>query len=103
METPATQPDSKRRDTRLPFEVEVEIRTPEHTVRATARDISLSGLFVQSAELFPMDTICEVEVIQSSDEGDLSLDGRAHVVRQVEDPETGVRGMGLRFVGLNGD
>ena len=96
-----TTKEDKRRDTRLPFDVEVEIRTPEHTVRATTRDISMSGLFVSCAELFPLGTVCEVEVALVSGERELSLNGQAQVVRQEEDPQAGVRGMGLRFMELD--
>ena len=43
----------QRRDTRLPFDVEVEIRTPENALHAETNDISLSGLFVQCAGFCP--------------------------------------------------
>lgn len=94
-----TQSDEdKRRDARLPFEVEVEIRTAEHLVRATTRDISLSGLFVSSAEFFPVGTLCDVQVEVHSGDHHMSMDGQAEVVRQQPNPDTGVHGMGLRFL-----
>ena len=96
-----TDPDEKRRETRLPLDVEIEIRTPDHTVRAMAGDVSMSGLFVQSEEFFPIGTICEVKVVVSSGEQQLSMEGQAQVVRQVENPETGTRGMGFKFLGLS--
>ncbi len=91
----------QRRDSRLPFDVEVEIRTPENVLRAKINDISLSGLFVHCAEFLPLDTLCEVEVLGAS--GEASLKNEAQVVRQVQDPATGIQGMGLKFLGLDGD
>jgi c-di-GMP-binding flagellar brake protein YcgR len=95
------QVKEKRQDIRLPLDAEVEIHTPEHSVRAMVRDISLSGLFIRSAELLPIDTVCEVEVLLAADEQNANIKGRFRVVRQEEDARTGTRGMGFRFVALD--
>ena len=101
MKEPMDPPEDRRQQPRLPFDVQVEIRTPDHTVRGTTRDISMFGLFVQSADLLPLDTLCEVEVVLSLDKQEQSIKGQVQVVRHVEDPQTGVRGMGFRFIGLD--
>ena len=94
-----SQSDSdKRGDTRLPFEVEVEIRADEQTLRATTRDISLSGLYVSTAEILAIGTLCEVQITGRSGSFEMSIDGQAEVVRLQPEPRTGAPGMGLRFL-----
>ena len=94
-----TQPDSDQRgDTRLPFEVEVEIRAGEQAVHATTRDISLSGLYVSTGEFLPIGTVCEVQITGRSGSFEVSIDGQAEVVRLQPEPGSGAPGMGLRFL-----
>ena len=74
-------PNSGRNHVRLPMDVQLEIRGPGHTVRANTKDISLSGLFVESSELFEVGTICEVAVIVTSGDSQLTITGKATVMR----------------------
>lgn len=97
------QSAEKRQHPRLPIDlnVEVEITTPGGTVHGTIRDISLSGMFVNSAELFPVDVVCGVEIIMKTGAQEMRIKGHTQVARQVEDPETGDRGMGFRFIDID--
>ena len=91
----------KRRQSRLPFSVDVQIRTPEHTTTATTKDICTTGLFVREVEPFPLDTECEVEILLSSGDEELPIKARGRVVRQVEGLQEGLQGMGIKFVEMD--
>jgi hypothetical protein len=85
-----------RHDTRLPFEVRVDINTPGHNVRGTSRNVSLSGLFINTEHTLPLDSICEVEIVLAS--GEPSIKCMARVVRIVAEPEAG---LGMLFLDID--
>ena len=84
----------KSRDSRLPFDVTVNIRCAGKTIKGFTSDISLSGLFARCIEVIPPGTVCEVEVMPETG-GELGIVGEFEVVRQVDGPPPG---MGLRFI-----
>ena len=88
-----------RSDTRLPFDVKVEIRAPNCSVSGTTRDVSLSGLFVECDEEIPLDAECVVSL--QSKASDPEIEHKARVVRLVN--EAGMRGIGLEFTGMEED
>ena len=94
-------PGPKRRgDTRLPFDVQVEIYAPECSVCGVTRDISLSGLFVETDAEIPMDTVCEVRLLAT--ENSPKIVHKARVVRLLG-PESGRLGIALVFADLSAE
>ena len=89
----------RRGDTRLPLEVQVEIYAPDCSVCGTTRDISLSGLFVETNAEIPLETDCEVALTMA---GEPRIVHKARVARLVS-PDSGNRGLGLFFQELETD
>ena len=91
-------PNPKRRiDTRLPFDFQIEIYAPNFAVCGVSRDISLSGLFIETEAEIPLDTNCKVALLATSDTPQIVH--HARVVRLVS-PDSGNRGIGLMFTDL---
>lgn len=97
------QSEEKRQHPRLPIdlEAEVEITTSDGKVCGVLRDISLSGMFVSSAELFPVDAVCDVEIILKTGTQEMRIKGHTQVARQVTNSETGDQGMGFKFIEID--
>jgi c-di-GMP-binding flagellar brake protein YcgR len=92
----------RRRLTRLPFAVEVEVHTQDRTIRAQTRDINMQGVFVAQEEPhLPLGTQCQVEVVLSSGEGKMGIRARGEVVWQGRDPESGQAGVGIKFTEMD--
>ena len=87
----------RRGDTRLPFDVQIEIYAPEFSVCGSTRNISLSGLFVETEAEVALGTDCQVSLLATPDTP--KIVHRARVVRLVS-PDSGKLGIGLVFMDL---
>jgi len=87
-----------RRNNRLLVEAPVDIRSSDNTVRGTVRDLSLSGIFVSSGQLLPIDTPCEIEILMTTGSQELRIKGQTRVARIEENGKTGESGMGFSFI-----
>jgi c-di-GMP-binding flagellar brake protein YcgR len=90
--------NEKRRHDRLPIEAPVEIRAADNTLLGTVRDLSLSGIFVASGQLLPVDTTCQIEIIMHTGAQELRIKGQTRVARLQKNEETGESGMGFSFI-----
>lgn len=91
----------QRRYPRLPFDVQVEIRTQEKTLAASTRDICMRGLFARGLQGLPLGTVCQVAVELVSGHQRLAIEARGKVVRQVEGMEVDSAGIGVEFVDMD--
>lgn len=92
---------NRRRLTRLPFAVEVEVHAKGHTSTSQTRDINMQGVFVAQEEPLALGTECQVEVVLSSGEGKMAIKANGVVVWQGRDPESGLQGVGIKFLELD--
>lgn len=92
---------NRRRLTRLPFAVEVEVTAAGRTSRSQTRDINMQGVFVAQEEPLALGTECQVEVVLSSGEGKMVIRACGAVVWQGRDPESGLQGVGIRFLEMD--
>lgn len=85
----------ERRDfIRVTFEAEAVIRCGKRVVRGRTENVSLKGLFFQTAEKFDPGKKIRIELFLSGQEG-LSVKLAGRVVRREEE------GFGVRFEGMN--
>ena len=91
--------ENRRTKTRVHFETQVIVRTSdaELTSRASSKDISLRGLFIQTDASLPVGAPCEVEILLTGSSSRLSIQVRGHVARQ--DAE----GLGIEFESIDPD
>ena len=92
---------NRRRLMRLPFAVEVELHAKDYTFKSQTRDINMQGVFVAQEQPLPLGTECQVGVILSSGDGQMVIKARGLVVWQGRDPESGLGGVGIRFLELD--
>jgi c-di-GMP-binding flagellar brake protein YcgR len=88
----------KRHHDRFDVDVKVEIRTNDGKVVGTVRDLSISGLFVYSEELIPVDTDCTIKITMNTGAQEMHMEGQTQVARLGKDEQSGEQGMGFRFV-----
>ena len=94
-----TEIEEKRRQTRLHFSVDVEIRTAEGILRGKTNDICTTGLRIDEVELLPLNTVCDLDLKLSSGDMTLDIKGKGKVVRHIEEEDR--IGMGIQFVELD--
>ncbi len=80
--------NERREFIRVPFQGEIEVRTPDRTVRASSTlDLSMNGIRIRTAEQPPPPgTACEVRVILSGADPAVTIEARGDIVRS--DPGT---------------
>lgn len=76
--------ENRRNKTRVPFETQVIVRTPEAelTSQAGSRDISLQGLYVETDRDLPEGSRCEVEILLTGASTHLSIRVQGRVARK---------------------
>ena len=96
------RPEERRRHTRRPIELDLVYTSSELEIEATTRDLSQSGVFVNTNVLDPLGTRCMLEI---------KLDGAAPlriagIVRHVVERASGEHdtvGLGIEFVEIDQD
>lgn len=77
---------------RLPFKTKVQIKNgPDSLIKGEARDVSMSGLFVVSESIIPLESPCEVDFLIEGNSSQLRVKASAVVSRHDND------GFGVRF------
>ena len=87
---------NKRKQPRLPFAVGVEIQVGEESISGSTRDISTTGLFIESEISPPLDAPRQFHIALSSGEMTHSINGQGNV-RYIRDGE----GLGLECIDLD--
>ena len=90
--------ENKRRRTRVGFQTSVTLKAGGKKLEGReSRDISLKGLYVDSKDKFPLDTLVDISLSLSGTTSSLSLSMEGRVVR-VDD-----EGMGVDFTQIDMD
>ena len=89
----------ERDDRRVPISVEVSYAKGEESYFAYSQDISMSGIFLITRDLFKVGQ----NVTLSFRIDDKLIDGKGHVVRVITQESTGrqITGMGIQFADLD--
>ena len=83
----------QKRSTRTRFEIFLVVQTPERTIRASkSKNISLTGIYVETNEKIPINTECSIEITNTSNEDHFSLIKIKGVVAR-----EGSDGIGIQF------
>jgi len=86
------QKAKRQRSFRMPFNAVVLCYTDDDEFQGTIRDLSVSGLFMETTRCPPTDSKCSIEIVIHGDHSRLTIDllsGR--VIRRDE------RGVGIEF------
>jgi hypothetical protein len=86
--------DNKRKRLRIPFESQVFLKFKDlgAILEAKMKNISINGIFVETAIFIPVNTPCDIEVIITATHSKLTLQIEGFVSRQ--DPN----GLGIQFI-----
>ncbi len=63
----------------------------------------MQGIFVAQENPLPLGTECQVEMVLSSGEEKMLISANGQVVWQGRDPESGLGGVGIKFIELTPD
>lgn len=90
--------ENKRKRTRVEFQTLVTLKAGDKKLEGLeSRDISLKGLYVDSKDKFPLDTLVDISLSLSGTTSSLSLTMEGRVVR------VGDEGMGVDFTQIDMD
>lgn len=89
----------KRRFTRFPFKTKarVTVTSGDMLLEGETENVSLKGVFLQTAVILPIREQVEIEIWMPDDPPESKVKAKALVVRHQED------GMGLEFAGMDFD
>jgi hypothetical protein len=89
-----TPNDDKRKRLRIPFESQVLLKFNDlgAILEAKMKNISINGIFVETAIFIPVNTPCDIEVIITAPHSKLTMQIEGFVSRQ--DPQ----GLGIQFI-----
>lgn len=91
--------DEKRKKTRVQFKTQVSLKTENYGIvgDSDSENISMKGIFVNTEEKIPLDTLCDVEITLMGKSSRLSLAVKGVVARQ------GESGLGIEFKSIDID
>lgn len=86
-------PDDKRQRLRVDFEsrAALKFKNPDQTLIAKMKNISMNGIFVETAQIIALNTPCRIEIIITGPHSRLTIETEGFVCRQ--DPD----GLGVKF------
>jgi len=82
----------RQRSFRMPFNAEIICYTDGDEFQGTIRDLSVSGLFMETAHCPPTDSKCGIEIVINGDHSRLTIDKLSGLVVRCEE-----RGVGIEF------
>ena len=91
--------DNKRKQPRLPFAATVDIQIGEDSISGSTRDISTTGLYIESEIAPALETPCQLHIILTNGEISHTIKGEGKVIRHIRDGER--QGLGIEFVDLD--
>jgi len=93
--------DNKRRASRLQHELPVAYRSVGSFLTDWATDISQGGMFINTRTPLPVGTEVKILIQLPTVESPVGLSGRVTRVAQVDNPSSGVPGMGIQFTDID--
>ena len=88
---------NQRRQPRLPFAVAVRIEAGGRIISGETRDISTTGLFLESPHEAEVGASCRFEIVLHSGRAESTICGQGKIVRLTRRPEGGERGIAVHF------
>ena len=91
----------RRRERRVPVQIQIRYQTVDGFFQDYMRNLSLGGIFIETAKPLPMNTKLRVEFCLPEMSNPIVADGVVvHTLRVGENRNPGVSGMGIRFAEL---
>lgn len=93
--------ENKRKHPRFPFAAMVDIQVGADSISGSTRDISSTGLYIESEIAPPLDTLCQLHITLTSGEMTYTIKGEGKVIRHFLAAER--QGIGIEFVDLDSE
>jgi uncharacterized protein (TIGR02266 family) len=91
----------RRRERRVPVQIQIQYKTADGFFQDYMRNLSLGGIFIQTAKPLPMNTKLRVEFCLPGMADPITADGIVvHTLRVGRTKSPSVSGMGIRFSAL---
>ena len=86
------QKAERRKSFRMPFNAEVICHVNENVFRGKTRDLSASGLFMETTKCPPTGSECKIEIVLNGDHSRLTIDEVSGIAKRCDG-----RGVGIEF------
>jgi uncharacterized protein (TIGR02266 family) len=94
----AKSSSERRQARRVPVQIQIQYKTVEGFFQDYIRNLSLGGIFIETAKPLPMNTKLRVEFCLPEMTDPITADGVVvHTLRVGENKNPSVSGMGIRF------
>ncbi len=88
----------RRRERRVPVQIQIQYNSVDGFFQDYIRNLSLGGIFIETAKPLPMNTKLRVEFCLPEMDTPITADGIVvHTLRVGRTKNPGVSGMGIRF------